>query len=419
VTTAHRPTRFTRLGLVGLLLLVALIAAACSVSNDDIEADQFIRAAGPGNAATASDTADDTADDTTDDDPEDTRQDPAADEQAGDAPDATTDDDDPPASTPTTTDDDQGPELADDIVRRYRNPAYGYSLELVCGPFCDISAGGIDRIGFNSDTDPTAINVTARAAAAGTTLDELQVVWQAETIGARTPNILARQEVSLAADGSTPALIIDWDVDQRATGGAIERWRSLITLVGPIAYFVNAGAIEEAFDDLEPVLQQSLDSFLALPNPDSVPGNYTRFGFAVLYDVGGFIGELPLSAVANQPTSDGGRFFAQDDQGSLLYIITWESLSQAIYNADTAVDAESQPPGAVAVVEDARDDFELSPGIIGRAGSFTATDAGGNSISLRVFSWYCEEGGRSFTVQSLSAEERPAVLDGFRCGTPE
>ena len=416
MTTAHRPTRSTLLGLAGLLALVALIAAACSVSNDDIEADQFIRAAGPGNADTASDNA---PDDTADDDPQDSREDPATDDQAGDASDAATTTDDDDATTTTTDDDDQGPVLADDIVRRYRNPAYGYSLELVCGPFCDITAGGIDRIGFNSDTDPTAINVTARAAAAGTTLDDLQVVWQAETIGARTPNILARQEVSLAADGSTPALIIDWDVDQRATGGAIERWRSLITLVGPIAYFVNAGAIAEAFDGLEPVLQQSLDSFLAIPNPDSVPGNYTRFGFAVLYEVGGFIGELPLAAVANQPTADGGRFFAQDDQGTLLYILTWESLSQAIYNADAAVDAESQPPGAIAVVEDARDDFELSAGIIGRAGSFTATDAGGNSVSLRVFSWYCEQGGRSFTLQSLSAEERPAVLDGFRCGTPE
>lgn len=413
MTMPVQPTRARLLAFTGLLLIAGLIAAACSVSNDDIETDEFFRPPGP--AATAASADDDSAQaqaqaQAQTEDDGDSREDSAAQAQSDDEPQAQSSD--APAAT---ADDDDELELAEDIVRRYRNPAYGYSLDLVCGPFCDVTPGGIDRVGFTSETDPTAINVTARAAPDGATLDDLQVIWQAETIGTRTPNILARQEVSLASDGTTPALIIDWNVDQRATGGTIERWRSLIAQVGPIAYFVNAGAIEEVFADLEPVLQQSLDSFLALPTPDSLPGAYTRFGFAVLYDVSGFIGELPLSGVANQPTADGGRLFAQDDEGILLYILTWESLSQAIYDADTAIDAESQPPGAVSVTEDLREDFELSAGIIGRVGAFTAADAGGNNISLRVFSWYCEEGGRSFTLQSLSAEERPAVLDGFRC----
>ena len=66
------------------------------------------------------------------------------------------------APTPSSTDggsDDTGDlQLAEDIVRRYRNPTYGYSLELVCGPFCDINAGGVDRVGFTSDTEPALIN---------------------------------------------------------------------------------------------------------------------------------------------------------------------------------------------------------------------------------------------------------------------
>ena len=424
MTLPLRSTRVAVLAAIGLLIVGSLLAAACSVSNEAVESDEFFRpvaaASEAGDAGQAS--ADDDA--TQSATQSDSREDSQDDAQAGDAADGDAADQaaDDPADAPAAedaADDDGGLELADDIVRRYRSPTYGYSLELVCGPFCDINPGGIDLVIFRSETDPTAINVTTRAVAADATLDDLQAVWQAETVGDREPTILARQEVSLATDGVTPALIIDWEVDRRATGGVVERWRSLVTQVGPIAYFVNAGAIDDAFADLEPVLQQTLDSFLAVPEPGSLPGDYTRFGFGVAYDVSGFVGELPLAGVANQPTADGGRFFAQDAEGVLQYILTWESLSQAIYNADTAIDAASEPPGAVSSVEDSRGDFQLSDAISGRVGIFTAADAAGNSIPVRVFSWYCEEGGRSFTLQSISEDERPAVLDGFRCLTSE
>ena len=429
MTLPLRSTRVAVLAAIGLLIVGSLLAAACSVSNERVESDEFFR---PAVVASA---ADDAGQASADDDAtqsatqSDSREDSQDDAQSGDAADGdaadgaaadqATDDPADDAAADDAADDDGGLELADDIVRRYRSPTYGYSLELVCGPFCDINPGGIDLVIFRSETDPTAINVTTRAAAADATLDDLQAVWQAETVGDREPTILARQEVSLASDGVTPALIIDWEVDRRATGGVVERWRSLVTQVGPIAYFVNAGAIDDAFADLEPVLQQTLDSFLAVPEPGSLPGDYTRFGFGVAYDVSGFVGELPLAGVANQPTADGGRFFAQDAEGVLQYILTWESLSQAIYNADAAIDAASQPPGAVSSVEDSRGDFQLSDAIGGRVGIFTDADAAGNSIPVRVFSWYCEEGGRSFTLQSISEDERPAVLDGFRCLTSE
>ena len=425
MTLPLRSTRAAVLAAIGLLIVGSLLAAACSVSNEAVESDEFFRppaaasAAGDAGQASADDDAAQSAtqSDSREDSQDDAQSGDAADGDAADqAADAPADDG---AAEDAAADDDGGLELADDIVRRYRSPTYGYSLDLVCGPFCDINPGGIDLVIFRSETDPTAINVTTRAVAADATLDDLQAVWQAETVGDREPTILARQEVSLATDGVTPALIIDWEVDRRATGGVVERWRSLVTQVGPIAYIVNAGAIDDAFADLEPVLQQTLDSFLAVPEPGSLPGDYTRFGFGVAYDVSGFVGELPLAGVANQPTADGGRFFAQNAEGVLQYILTWESLSQAIYNADTAIDAGAQPPGAVSSVEDSRADFQLSDAISGRVGIFTAADAAGNSIPVRVFSWYCEEGGRSFTLQSISEDERPAVLDGFRCLTSE
>ncbi len=427
MTIAPRPVRAALLATV-LMVVVALGAVACSVSNEGVEADEFFRDPAPsvatdgdvqdapeadvqsaGQAAeeAGADEAGDAADDqtTADDVPE-----QSAADQAGA-------DDEPPAAT--ASDDEADLELAEDIVRRYRSPVYGYSLDLVCGPFCDINPGGIDLVIFRSETDPTAINVTTQAAERSATLDDLEAAWQADMIGERQPNILGRQEVTLVADPATPALIVDWEVDRRATGGVLERWRSVITRVGPIAYFINAGAIDDAFADLEPVLQQTLDSFLALPEPDSLPGEYTRFGFGLRYDTSGFAGELPLPGVANQPTADGGRFFHQDANGVLQYILTWESLSQAIYNADAAIDADSQPPGAVSSVEESRDDFQLTDTISGRVGAFTAADAAGNDVQVRVFSWYCEEGGRSFTLQSISGDERPAVLDGFRCLEPE
>ncbi len=427
MTIAPRPVRASLLATVPLVV-VALLAAACSVSNEGVEADEFFRPEAPAVAAADAGDAPDAEEQSAgeaDDEAgggdeaggaadEETTGDDAPEQAAADQAGA---DDDTPADTPA--DDDADLELAEDIVRRYRSPVYGYSLELVCGPFCDINPGGIDLVIFRSETDPTAINVTTQAVEEGATLADLEAAWQTGMIGDRQPNVLGRREVSLVTDPATPALIVDWEVDRRATGGALERWRSLITRVGPIAYVVNAGAIDDAFADLEPVLQQTLDSFLALPEPDSLPGEYTRFGFGLTYDTSGFVGELPLAGVANQPTADGGRFFAQDANGVLQYILTWESLSQAIYNADAAIDADSQPPGAVSSVEESRGDFQLTDTISGRVGAFMAADAAGNNVEVRVFSWYCEAGGRSFTLQSISGDERPAVLDGFRCLEPD
>lgn len=416
IVPPHSPRRGSlgRIWAVGLFAVAALIAAGCGgVRNEDVEADEFFR---PPERAVA-DRAGDDRQSTAEDREKAGEREPAQ----ADAESAQDGDDEPqqPDSLRPAGDDDEDLELADDIVRRYRNPTYGYSLELVCGPFCDVNPGGIDRVGFGSETEPTVINVSVRAAPEGGTLEDLETIWRDSVLIGTTPNTLASQEVTLASDGVTPALIVDWEIDRRATGGALERWRTMITQVGPIAYFVNAGALADFFEDLEPFLQQSIDSFLAVPNPESLPGLYTRFDFAVTYDVEDFVGEIPLSGVANQPTANGGRFFHQDAEGQLQFILTWESLSQAIYNADSAIDDESQPPGAVAVVEEERGDFELTDEITGRFAVFTATDAAGNTTPVRVFSWYCEEGGRSFTLQSLSDAERPAVLDGFSCLAPE
>ena len=382
---------------LAFLTLTALIAAACSVSNDDIDANEFIRPPAPGLAGI------------------DDRDTPAP----GSAPQGVV----PEPATPVTPSTPDGPigdtddlDLAEDIVRRYRNPTYEYSLELVCPPFCDVNPGGIDRVRFDSDTQPASLTIAVRPAGEAPTLARLEGVWLESVLLGSVPTILDRREVPLPFDGQTPALLIDWEVDTRATGGSQARWRSLLTVVGPIAYFINAGSVVDSFDALEQDLQQALDSFLALPDPPNQPGAYTRFGFSIDYNVDDLIAEAGVPAlVGTRPTADLGTFILQPRGGTSL-ILTWEALSEAIYDADAAIDAEARPPGAVSVEETLRVAFDLSDDIQGRVAAFSAADAAGNTVPLRVFSWYCLQGGRAFTLQSLSEVERPDLLDNFRCG---
>ena len=379
---------------LALLALTALVATACSVSNDDIDANEFIRPPAPGLAGI------------------DDRDTPTP----GGAPEGVVPEPATPATPAGPIGDTDDLDLAEGIVRRYRNPTYGYSLELVCPPFCDVNPGGIDRVRFDSDTPPASLTVAVRPADEAPTLARLEGVWLESVLLGAVPTILDRREVTLPFDAETPALLIEWEVDTRATGGSQARWRSLLTVVGPIAYFINAGSVVDSFDALAPDLQQALDSFLALPDPPNRPGSYTRFGFSIRYNVDDLVAEAGVPAlVGTQPTADLGAFILRPRGGASL-ILTWEALSEAIYDADAAIDAESRPPGAVSVEETLRGAFDLSDDIRGRVATFTAADAAGNVVPLRVFSWYCLQGGRAFTLQSLSDVERPDLLDNFRCG---
>ncbi len=389
------------------IVAAALVLEACGGNpNEDVDADEFIRAAAP-SALQGDDEAAPSADPDSG-----TDSDAGADSAEADADGA------PPASA---SDDDEL-DVADDIVRRYLNDTYGYSLELICGPFCNANSSGIDRVGFFADTTQALINIAVRGVQPSATPDlaGLQEVWEAQTQANDSFTILSRQETTLASDGVTPALVIDWTIDRRATGGVQERWRSLIVQIGPIAYFINAGAVADAFADVEPVLRQSLDSFIGRPNPPSVPGAYTKWDFRFPYNVDSINGEVGTAAPT--PSFDSGVFIQQSLNNQIELLLIWEAISEAIFDPDDALTEALTAGAGLQVDELERGDLTLENGVIGRFALATSTDGAGNTQEIGVFAWYCSDSGRSFVLQSFSSDDpraqAQASLDGFRCAAP-
>lgn len=392
-----------RLVLLAFLALAALAVACGGNADSGIEADEFIRPPAPG-AAVAAAEADATPP-------------AAAEEQTAAETDAPPPDDaaPEPAAAP---DDDGGIELADDIVRRYLNDYYGYSLELVCGPFCDATSAAIDRVGFLSNERTSLINIEARAVdpAQPPDLAALEADWIARSADNDSFIVLSRKEILLASDGVSPALEIEWEIDRRATGGFLEHYRSLIVQVGPIAYFINAGGIADDFDAIEPSLARALASFFAPTDPPGVPGAFSKREFVFPYDVSSFVGELGNRTPV--PSFDSGVFIQQSASGQLRLVLIWDSVAEALFDRDAAIQDALNPGGAPPVDELSRGATTVDD----VAASFVVaatSDSAGNPTRVAVIAWYCTDGGRSFVLQSFDPEDPLAAaepsLSGFRC----
>ena len=398
-------------GLIGVLLAAALIAAAClgGNPNENVDADEFFRPPGP----TAAQLPDETESDSQ----------PAEAEQApSDDPEPAPDTQDEPSrpDTPATTGDDL--ELADDIVRRYLNAAYGYSLELVCSPFCNATSNALDRVGFLSDQRDAVINIDVVRVDPDEPprLQDLEAIWAARNVDNDSFVIVTREETVLPADGVSPALLFEWTIDRRAGGGFQERYKSLITVVGPIAYFLNAGGIAESFDGIESSLNQALNTFLARPNPPGLPGVFTRWGFSLPYNVEAISGEFGNRTPT--PNFDSGVFVQQSNVGQLQILLIWESLSEVLFDPDIAIDdALAAPAGGQVVESGPRTDASVD-GAEARVALADSTDANGNTTRVVVYSWYCGDSGRSFVLQSFDLVDPVAqlatALADFRCAAP-
>ena len=417
--------RFTRLA--GLIVLLAfaggVILTGCGGNpNETVEADEFIRAAPAGGEPSAGDAID-----------------------AGVSGDVGQEDDDPEESGPGEEDADPVPEpsdplpqsgssppgelddlggfddidLADNVVRRYLNGAYRFSLDLVCGAFCSVDTTGLDRILFVSDSglafiDISVLNPSLLGLGAG--LPALEAEWEQRRGGAPGFNVLSREDTVLPSDGQTPGRLIQWEVDQRALGGDLLQIRSLLVQVGPLAYFIETGAPEEELPNVEADLQAAVDSFIATPNPPSLPGRYTRFGFVFLYDHRSVTAELgtPL------PTFDLGLFEQRALDGLLEMLLRWETVGEEFFDADDAVGTleEGLINSAVEATELERADLQL-PDAGGRFAVFAAVLQGGLAVEVGLYAWYCQDSGRSFVLQSLSRNDVRAMvqptLDAFRC----
>lgn len=395
--------------LIGVLLAAALIAAAClgGNPNENVDADEFFRPPGPTAAQV----------------PDDSDSGPAEAEQApSDDPEPAPDTPDEPSrpDTPATTGD--GLELADDIVRRYLNAAYGYSLELVCGPFCNATSNALDRVGFLSEERDAVINIDVLRVDpdAPPRLQDLEAIWAARNVDNDSFAIVTREETVLPADGVSPALLFEWTIDRRAGGGFQERYKSLITVVGPIAYFLNAGGIADSFDGIESSLNQALNTFLARPNPPGLPGVFTRWGFSLAYNVDTISGEFGNRTPT--PNFDSGVFVQQSNMGQVQILLIWESLSEVLFDPDIAIDDALAPPAGGQIVESGPRTDASVDGAEARVALADSTDANGNTMRVVVYSWYCGDSGRSFVLQSFDLEDPVAqlatALADFRCAAP-
>lgn len=427
MTALH--THRTRIAL-SVLLGVALLGAACFGGDPDqpIEDDERFRptnSAFPAPERDLADPADTTAapDDADDADGDTTAADDTAASDTGDTGDDADAAPPPDDTTPDTTPDDADEiDLADDIVRRYISDTYKYSLELVCGPFCNATSAGVDQVGFLADAGGALINIEVRNVPdpANPDLDALQAGWQDRTADNSTFAILDRRATTLPTDGISPTLLLDWEIDRRAVGGTQERWRTLITQVGPIAYFISAGSLAEIFTDLEPFLQQSLDSFLARQEPPSIPGLYSKWEFALPYSLDSINGEIGQRTPI--PSFDSGVFLLQTDLGQLEFVLTWESIGQALFDPDQAITDLLAPAGGITTTETERGQLTLTDGPPVTFALARSEDTGGAFQLTAVFAWYCTDSGRSFILQSFSLDDPRAVaqpsLDGFRCTLP-
>ena len=428
---------------VATLFAAALLAAACGGDPNAVDAEQFFRPpapapvapeAGPTGPAGGADPDSGDSRDTEDRQAEaEAEADADADADGADgadagggqadggAPDAGAD---PPVGDPGN-----GVDLADDIVRRYFNSHYEYSLELVCEPFCDAESNGVDRVGFLADSGRALINVRVVAVAVAVEgdgsagLDLVQAAWEADAASNASFTILDRQETVLASDGVTPARLLDWEIDRRSQGGFEERYRTLLTRAGPIGYIINAGGVADSFEAVAEALQAALDSFLPSPAPPGLPGRFSRWGFALPYAAGAFTAELGnRAAVASY---DSGIFLQQAASGFLEMIVIWESVGEAIFDADDQV---TQGPiefltGIVQLVEESeRGDLTLGDGTPGRYALYAAVIQAQGEGQVGAFAWYCADSGRSFTLLSLHPTDArgvvAATLDGFACDTP-
>ena len=392
---------------VAVVLLAALALVACGNPNEDVDSGEFFR---PSSAAFPAAPRDDESDTPASGDE-------AGSENEGDVGEQISEESEGDDSRSAADELDDEIELADDIVRRYLNAAYGYSLELVCGSFCDATSNALDRVGFFSD-DRTAlisIDVLRVDPDVPPSLEEIEAIWASRNVDNSSFTVLEREVTTLPADGVSPAVLFEWTIDRRATGGFLEHYRSLISVVGPIAYLINAGGIDENFQSHKPSLDRALETFLARQSPSSVPGIFSRWEFSLPYDATAFSGELGNRTPT--PSFDSGVFVQQADTGLVQISLVWDS-SEALFNPDFAIDDALAPAAGIEVDELQRGDASVD-GVEARFAVASSIDQTGNTRQIAVYAWYCGDSGRSFVLQSFDDVDPLALLDealsGFRC----
>jgi hypothetical protein len=309
-----------------------------------------------------------------------------------------------------STDRDDAPlETSEDVVRRYTNPSYGYSFELICSPFCDPNSNGIDRVSFLSETGRALIGVDVVA-------DDGS---ESEVLLRSSLSLLDTLEFSSIEATTTvtgeAAERFNWDEDRRATGGFQVRWHVLMVRVQDVAIMLRAGAVQEDYEGVAPALERALSSFILPPEVTARPGRYERFDFAISYDPADVSQEFG-QPTTNPPSAEGGVFVLQSST-ALKAVLTWQVLGEAFYDGDTAIQQSLREALGIENVTDQRDWGEVD-GRAARTGQ-TETQFGEGLMKIQSFAWYCPVGGREFTLHVLDPDNPESValplIESFRC----
>lgn len=397
----------------GLLALMLAAAACASNPNVNVESDEYFRPAAPETAASApAAEADDQEDQAAPADdpaesgqPEQAEQDAPA-EQSDDADDAdaVAQEDEAPAPVPQ----------AEDVVRRYRSPVYGYSFELVCPPFCDPTSNGVDEVGFGSTTQRALVAVSVYEPPAAADGDA------AEALLRRAGQIPDAVDVSTGREAydvaGFPGEIFDWEDDRRATGGLLVRWRALVVPAGGLYYVVRGGAVSEDWDAVADALDRAVRTFTAPPEALAQPGLYNRFGFEIAYDVADRPQEY--GQPTSNPATDAAGAFVIADESAVFAVLAWEEVGQAFFDAERAIERTLSDLLGIELGTGARDADEVD----GQAAqtTITLTQIGADQVQVASWAWYCPDGGREFALHVLDADDPRAIaadlIGSFRCG---
>ena len=406
-----------------LLALAALLVAACAANpNEHLEADQYFRPPAPNQpqqqAAAQTDETDQQS--AEQQQPAEAQQqadqtEPQTEPQAepADSTDAETPDQSPPEDPAQEQEQPTAPARADDVTRRYINPSYGYSLELVCPPFCDTASNGIDRATFLADTGRALFEVRVHQPVPEDQLDDFWRNSLAVPDFVETPQRQTSAIPLLGLDGWR----YDWEEDRRATGGFLVQWSATFVEIGGLLYQLRGGAVSDDYEASLPALTRALDSFIAPPQAQAAPGRYERFDF--LFDYGTNYITLEYGVpTANPATFDAGIVVLQSEI-ALEAVLVWETIGAAFVDLDVAIERSLADALGVEPQSDYRDARPVDGNDARLA--FGEIPFGEGLLQIAAFAWYCPQSGREFSLHVLDGEDPEAaaqiLLDSFRCET--
>lgn len=412
-----------------IALLIGIMAVACgSNPNEHVQSNEFFRPAAERESEqqAAADATSQAQEDQSDSDAPDggtgeverqseadqgadvQEQAVAQDEQQASDDQAQTDDEQPQA-----TDDAAPLETSDDIIRRYSSPSYGYSFELVCSPFCDPNSNGIDRVSFLSETGRALIGVDVLEDDGA----DSEALLRSTLSLTDNVQFSAREETAIVTGEAAERFA--WEEDRRATGGFQARWHVLLVRAQGVVIILRAGAVLDDYEELAPALERTLSSFILPLEITARPGHYDRFEFVIAYDTADIAQEFG-QPTTNPPSAEAGLFVLQSAT-ALKAILIWQVLGQAFYDGDTAIQQSLQESLGIENVTGQRDWGEVD-GQPARTGE-TEVPFGEGLMKVQSFAWYCQDGGREFTLHVLDPDDPESValplIESFRCSAEQ